>query len=149
MITYKGLKFSVQHDYLWIKLHSGRFLAYYHPRNEWVMTPWKDKKYQPTIMGLNAKAQWIRQTMTPSKIIENIVQATARDLLMFSQDNINDAGFHVLLNVHDEVLSSQRPDYMPLEQFVSVMVQKPLWADNLDLPLPLKAEGYLARRYRK
>ena len=149
VITYKGLKFSVQHDYLWIKLHSGRFLAYYHPRNEWVMTPWKDKKYQPTIMGLNAKAQWIRQTMTPSKIIENIVQATARDLLMFSQDNINDAGFHVLLNVHDEVLSSQRPDYMPLEQFVSVMVQKPLWADNLDLPLPLKAEGYLARRYRK
>lgn len=148
-VTYKGLKFCVNNGYLWIRLHSGRFLAYYQPENKWVMTPWKEKKYQPTIMGQNAKGQWTQQTMTPSKIIENIVQATARDLLMFSQETINDAGFRVLLNVHDEILSSQTPNYMPLEEFVALMVVKPSWTNRLEMALPLKAEGYQARRYRK
>jgi len=149
MVEYKGLKFKVNDDYLWIRLHSGRFLAYYHPKNEWVMTPWKEKKYQPTIMGLNGKQQWVRQTMTPSKIIENIVQATCRDLLMYSQTNLHEAGFHVLLNVHDEVLSSQVPDFMEMEEFIEIMVRMPDWAYGLERAFPLKAEGYTALRYRK
>lgn len=148
-VRYKGLKFCVQHDYLWIRLHSGRLLAYYQPKNEWVMAPWKKEIYQTTFMGMNSKQQWVRQNMTPSKIIENIVQATARDLLMYSQDQINDADFQVLLNVHDEILSQQTEDFMPLSDFVDIMVRKPDWTNNLKLALPLKAEGYTARRYRK
>jgi DNA polymerase len=148
-MEYKGLRFQVAHGYLWIRLHSGRFLAYYAPKNEWVKAPWGEDIYTTTIMAENARSQWVRQNMTPSKIIENIVQATARDLLMFSQETLYEAMFRVLLNVHDEVLSSQRPDFMPLDKFVELMVIQPDWTNALPRRLPLKAEGYLAYRYRK
>lgn len=146
---YKGLKFSMQYGYLWIRLHSGRLLAYYNPKNEWVMAPWKKEIYQTTFWGLNNQQQWVKQLMTPSRCIENIVQATARDLLMYSQDNLNDWSFEILLNVHDEILSQQHPDYMPISEFIEIMVQKPDWTNALPLGLPLRAEGYTAERYRK
>jgi DNA polymerase len=148
-IKYKGLIFQVKDGYLWIRLHSGRYLAYYAPENRWVKAPWGEDIYTTTIMAENAKSQWVRQNMTPSKIIENIVQAVARDLLMNSQETLYQRGLRILLNVHDEILSSQRPGFISLEEFVKLMVIQPDWTKALPRPLPLKAEGYLARRYRK
>lgn len=148
-VEYKGLRFVVKDGYLWIRLHSGRYLAYYAPENRWVKAPWGEDIYTTTIMGENARTQWVRQNMTPSKIIENIVQATARDLLMFSQETLYQERFRILLNVHDEILNSQREGFMSLERFVDLMIIQPDWTKALPRSLPLKAEGWIGTRYRK
>ena len=147
--TFNGLKFFVRGDYLYFQLHSGRCLLYYMPKVELIRTPWGEMKWQPTFLGLNAKSVWCRQVLTPSKIIENLVQASARDLLVYSQHTLYLAEFNILLNVHDEILTSQRPDFMSLEHFIETMIEKPFWTNKLKRPLPLNADGWIGNRYRK
>lgn len=151
-LEYKGLKFFCRDNFFFIRLHSGRLLAYYQPKVQKVKTPWGEMKWAVTHMGLNAKGFWTRQTLTPSRIIENIVQATARDLLMFSKMEVEDEGFDLVLDVHDEVLAEQEPDYMDVKAFEAIMARIPDWAmkkNGAYVDFPLRAEGGKFTRYRK
>lgn len=149
--VYKQLKFGVRRDFLFIRLPSGRLLAYYKPKVENVMTPWGEEKLAVTFMGLSAKKQWIRMTLTPNRLIENIVSGACRDLLMYCQLEIEkDGRVTPVLNVHDEVVSYGEPDAMTLEEYEALMQRTPAWATNdQGITFPLEAEGYIASRYRK
>lgn len=151
-IMYKGLKFFRREDFFFIQLHSGRKLAYYKADVRKVMTPWGKEKFAVTHMGQNSKGAWIRQTLTPSRIIENIVQAEARDLLMHSKREVISEGFDIVLDVHDEILSEQDPDYMEAKEYEHIMTRTPFWATQeggafVDFPLGVEAKKF--PRYRK
>lgn len=151
-LVYKGLKFFCREGFFFIRLHSGRLLAYHDPRVEQVKTPWGAIKWAVTHNGLNAKGFWGRQTLTPSRIIENIVQAEARDLLMYSKMQVEDEGYDLILDVHDEILAEQDPDYASVEDFEKIMSRIPDWAKKENgayVDFPLKAEGGKFTRYRK
>jgi len=149
--VYKQIKFGVRRDFLFIRLPSGRLLAYHKPRFEPVKTPWGEDRMSVTFMGLSAKKQWIRMTLTINRLIENVVSAICRDLLMYCQLEIEkDGRVTPVLNVHDEIVSYGEPDAISLKEYEGLMEKVPDWAVNdEDIAFPLEAEGYIANRYRK
>lgn len=75
------------------------------------------------------------------RIIENAVQAVARDVLAGALVRLEDAGYSVVGHVHDEILTSG----YHLADVTRIMTQVPSWAPGL----PLDAEGYEEMRYKK
>jgi len=149
--SYKGVKFGVRGDFLFIKLPSARLLAYHKPRCEMVTTPWGKEKKAVTYMGLTAQKTWMRLTLTPNRLIENIVSAICRDLLMHSMLVIErDGRVKPILSVHDEAVSYGDDDAISLHDYEALMSTVPDWAVNDEgVPFPLRSEGYIAKRYRK
>lgn len=149
-ISYKSVKFGVRGDFLFIRLPSGRCLSYYKPKVENVMTPWGKEKRAVTYMGLTAQKAWMRLTLTPNRLIENIVSAICRDLLMHSMLLIErDGRVKPVLSVHDEVVAYGEPDAISLHDYEQLMATVPSWAIDSGVPFPLASEGYISRRYKK
>lgn len=99
------------------------------------------KKEDQRIPGV----RWAPVSLYGGKIVENIVQATARDLLVHGLRNCEKNGYPVSGHVHDEALTL-RPlgtgDHHELERIIS---KKPDWATDL----PVGAEGFICVHYRK
>lgn len=142
-----GEKFYIRKDmyalrrgsWLVIRLPSGRFLSYPSPDS-----PEDDNI---TYYGVNQYTRkWEKLRTYGPKLTENIVQATACDLLLEAGTRLEKAGFKVVLSVHDEyiaeVLDDGKHDYKEMER---IMSELPAWAEGL----PLVAAGFESYRYRK
>ena len=79
--------------------------------------------------------------MSAGCLTENIVQATARDMLVEAMFNAEAAGAKILMTVHDEILA----EGCDLETLLNAMRIVPEWADGF----PLDAAGWEGKRYRK
>lgn len=138
-----GVSFKVERNVLFITLPSGRRLAYQDPK----LIPGKfEGTKQVTYMVWQKKAWW-RTSTYGGKITENIVQAVARDLLAYAMLRLEKAKLPVALHVHDEAVP-EVPEAMATASMPLVnrlMSQQPPWAKGL----PLKAESYIAKYYRK
>ena len=77
--------------------------------------------------------------------MENITQATARDLLAEAMWRMEQAGLDIVGHVHDEVILEVPTDAMTVDDVVSIMSVNPKWADGL----PLNAAGYTGFYYFK
>jgi len=145
----EGYRLRVYRDshFLYIRLPSGRRLHYYLPLLREHETKWGEMKWTFSYMGVDQKTnQWRRIYSYGGKLTENIVQATAADILKEGLRAIS-ASLPVRLHVHDEILveTPQQDAYSALAFMQKVMSQSPLWAQDLQLG----AEGYVAQRYRK
>tara|TARA_R100000951_G_C2525376_1_gene144746 strand:- start:106 stop:447 length:342 start_codon:yes stop_codon:yes gene_type:complete len=87
--------------------------------------------------------KWRRQHTYGGHLTENVVQAMARDLMADAMLRLEDAGYPIILTVHDEVLTET--GHGSAEEFESIMTQLPRWADGL----PVAAEAWEGFRYRK
>ena len=76
-------------------------------------------------------------------MVQNCIQAVARDLMADSMLRVEAAGYEVLITVHDEVLSEKQNG--DLSEFLKLMSVTPAWAEGL----PVKVEGWAGNRYRK
>ncbi|PTL86202.1 MAG: DNA polymerase [Candidatus Liberibacter europaeus] len=94
----------------------------------------------------SATSQLMRERTYGGKLTENIVQAVSRDILAQGMINATQAGYPIVLTVHDEIVC-EVPDTSEYnaQTLCELMTQNPIWAKGL----PLKAEGYEAKRYRK
>jgi DNA polymerase len=79
------------------------------------------------------------------ELANNAVQGAARDILAEAVVRLEDAGYAVILTVHDEVVSEVDEGFGSLDEFQEIMTTLPAWADGL----PIAAGGFEARRYRK
>mgnify|MGYP001056484978 FL=1 len=84
------------------------------------------------------------------KLVENITQAVARDLMAEAMIRIEKAGFEIVLSVHDElIVEHPRQDHTsmisPLIRFCELMSQTPDWATDC----PVEAEGWSGINYKK
>ncbi|MCI8916903.1 MAG: hypothetical protein HFF26_09615, partial [Oscillospiraceae bacterium] len=146
-----GLMLSHEYDYsqgtdcLTITLPSGRKLCYTSPRigeNAW-------GKPSIAYMGMDQKTKrWKRIETYGGKLVENCVQAIARDCLADAIERLEAAGLPVVFHVHDEVVIDVAPwtdeDTM-LQTVVDIMRQPVPWAPDL----PLDADGWVGRYFRK
>lgn len=132
-------------DCMTITLPSGRKLYYVSPgigENQWG---------NPSIsyMGMDQKTKrWKRIETYGGKLVENCVQAIARDCLAYAIDNLEAAGLPVIFHVHDEVVIDVAPwadDDTMLKTVCDIMRQPAPWADGL----PLNAEGWVGRYFKK
>jgi DNA polymerase len=132
-------------NYLFCKLPSGRCLAYPEPRREVMRMPWGDDREVITFLGqLKGKKAWGRIAMSANVACENVVQATAADVMAQGAVNCEKAGYEINALIHDEALAYHKPGQTP-EEFSRLLTTVPDWAKGL----PLAAPGGLVNYYRK
>lgn len=137
-MTFGRLKFSYEIGILFIELPSGRRLAYVRPKVE------KDDNGKTIITyeGVGDNKKWLRLRTYGAKLVENITQGVARDLLLHSMATLQD--MDIVAHVHDEVIVECTPD-TTVEQVCHLMEQTPDWAEGL----LLRADGYECEFYMK
>ncbi len=136
--TVKGVKFFYQSGMLFITLPSGRTLAYVKPRIG-------DNRFggeSVTYEGVGGTKKWERIESYGPKFVENIVQATSRDILMYAMKTLRCCS--IVAHVHDELIIEANPR-MSLEVLCEQMARVPPWAKGLIL----RADGYTCDFYRK
>lgn len=136
--TCRKVKVNCSGSWLRILLPSGRFLCYPKPKVE-------DGKI--TYLGVNQYSRkWERLSTYGGKLFENINQAAARDVLTHNMPTIEQAGYRIVLTVHDEVIC-EAPDTSEYnaEHLSSLLASNPPWAADM----PLAAGGFESYRYKK
>ena len=146
----KYISFQKRGKFLTMRLPSGRDLYYPFPKLEEVEMPWSTEakpafKKVVTAMTQNMAKQWVREPLSHVKLSENATQATCRDLLVNAMFNVTEAGYDVVMHIHDEIVAEIDEGKGNLAEFESLMTKLPEWAKGL----PLKAEGWIGKRYRK
>ncbi len=142
----KYLKAIYQSGILFIELPSGRRLAYVKPKIvEDARYPYPGKE-KITFQAVNDKTwQWEEQDTYGGKLVENIVQAVARDCLAHSMLMLDRAGYRIVMHVHDEVVIEIDENQQVLKTVCELMGRPIPWAPGL----PLKADGYECQYYQK
>jgi DNA polymerase len=139
----KDVVFSFESGMLFIKLPSGRRLAYVRPRIE------MDEKFNRpglTYEGLDQETkQWGRLKTYGGKLVENIVQAIARDCLREALFRCAEAGYQTVMHVHDEVVIEAPYGFGSVEHACSLMDLPIDWAPGL----LLRGDGYETTYYKK
>ena len=130
--------------FLKCQLPSGRYLSYYDPKIEVRKTPWGENKAVVTYMAVNSVTKkWERDSTYGGKIVENLTQAIARDIIAEAMLRVEAKGYEIVLSVHDEILAEKKcGDPKELEK---LMVIQPTWGKDI----PLKAECWTGGRYSK
>ena len=139
--TVKRVGFEFRANTLWIVLPSGRKLAYIKPR----IQPNRFGRMAITFEGLSAKNAWVRQETYSGKLVENITQATARDLLAEAMWRMEQAGLDIVGHVHDEVILEVPENMVTVEDVCSIMNENPKWSEGL----LLNSAGYHGNYYFK
>jgi DNA polymerase len=85
------------------------------------------------------------QSLYGGRLTENAGQAIARDVLLDAMLALDTKGWHIILSVHDEILTDERTDAHSVTELEEIMAETPSWAPGL----PLKVEGWQGDRYRK
>lgn len=131
--------------YMTILLPSGRKL--YYPSPEIGVNRWGNPSV--SYMGQNQTTKrWERVETYGGKLVENIVQAIARDCLAIAIENLEAQGLHVVFHIHDEVVIDSpawaNEDTM-LETVTKIMTKPIPWAQAL----PLNADGWVDKYFKK
>ena len=124
-----------------IRLPSGRELCYLSPRMV-------KNRFGSDGIGYLAPAsngQLVEQETFGGKCTENVIQSIARDLLAHAMLNLEAHGYRIVFHVHDECVMEMPEDVGSVEEACAIMGQTPEWCRDL----PLRADGYECRSYRK
>lgn len=140
-VTFTVRRLSIRREGAWLKIQlpSGRFLCY--------PSPQVDDSGRISYMGVNQYSRkWSRIKTYGGKLLENITQAAARDVLAYSMPLVEQHGYEIVLSVHDELITEapDAPDYSA-EQLCALMAIVPDWAEGL----PLSSAGFEGPRYKK
>jgi DNA polymerase len=129
-----------------LPLPSGRSLTYHNPRIIQRETPWGAMRDTAQVDTLNSVTrQWTSQIIWGGLLTENVVQATARDMMAVAMMALEVKGYPVILSVHDEIICEVPEGYGSLDEMIEIMTRVPAWADGC----PINAEGKEGKRYRK
>lgn len=128
--------------FLLIKLPSGRKLAY--PRPRLVPSPKFEGKLAIKFFGHIIGQQWGDVDTYGGKLVENITQAVAADIMCQGAHNAEADGFGIMALIHDQALAYTAPGQMA-ERFVECLTNMPAWANGL----PIEAEGGIVPFYKK
>ncbi len=133
-----GIAFSYQSGMLLITLPSGRRLAYVKPRIG-------ENRFGGsciTYEGIGGTKKWERLDSYGPKLVENIVQATARDILCYAMRTLRRCD--IVMHIHDELVVEADPS-ISLQAICEQMGRTPPWAKGL----LLRADGYKTDFYKK
>ncbi len=139
--TVYGLKVYRAKGFLFIKLPSGRSLAYCKP--ELGINRFGHESI--TYWGNTVAKPWTKLETYGGKLAENVTQAVARDLLAHAMIELDKHGYKIVMHVHDEVVLEVTEGIGSVEEVCVMMSKAPSWAEGL----PLEADGYECRFYRK
>lgn len=135
-----GMTFYYASGFLVIRLLSGRELFYARPRIE------KNEYGRDSISyeGIGEAKHWMRIESYGPKFVENIIQATARDILAEAMLRLEKSGYQIVMHIHDEAVMEVPLD-ADLDTACRIMSETPAWAPGLIL----NAAGYECAFYQK
>ncbi len=133
--------FEYKSGILFITLPSGRRLSYVKPR----MAVNKFGRDGLTYEGISENKKWSRIETYGPKLVENIVQGTARDLLAEAMLRVEKKGYPIVMHCHDEIIAEVPEGTGSVDEMCEVMAVQPKWAEGL----PLRADGYSCSFYQK
>ncbi|HAT1145926.1 TPA: DNA polymerase [Corynebacterium striatum] len=134
-----ALTFTVESGIMFVRLPSGRRLAYVKPKLG-------ENRFGGTAItheGIATGRKWGQLETYGGKLTENIVQAVARDLLTFGMHQVDRAGYRIVMHVHDEIVVETAT--ATVDEICELMATAPDWAAGL----PLAADGYACDFYMK
>lgn len=139
-----GITFGYINGNLFIKLPGGRKLCYWNTRLK--LDPC-DGREHIVYMGVNQETkQWGETETYGGKLVENIVQATARDCLAISMQRIAALGYDIVMHVHDEIIVDCPIEDTDAMARINACMAEPIpWAPGL----PLRGDGYETPFYMK
>lgn len=139
-----GIAFSYINGNLFIKLPSGRKLCYWDTRLK--LDP-RDGRDHIVYMGVNQETkQWGETETYGGKLVENIVQATARDCLAVAMTRVSELGYKIVMHVHDEMIVDVPDEDKEAPAVINDIMGQPIdWAPGL----PLKGDTYETPFYKK
>ena len=147
--AFRTVAFALVRGVLYCRLPSGRYLVYHEPRltpstrrpGEWALS-YAGWNTNPK----NGPVGWIRMDTYGPKLVENITQATARDILRDATLALEAAGYRLVLHVYDEIICEVPAGFGSVEEMERIMCDQPPWAAGW----PIRAAGgWRGRRYRK
>lgn len=139
----KNISFIYEGNILFIKLPSGRRISYIRPRLDYDSS---FNKYVITYEGLDSVSKkQTRLTTYGGKLVENIVQAIARDVLGYAMINIKAKGFDIVMHVHDEVVVEVENGLSSVEEICEIMCEENPYLKDLTL----RADGFESKYYKK
>lgn len=152
-VQYPDKKFTVNKvtwfkkgKWLYGRLPSGRLMPYYDPSIRIVKKPKRDPGPALCYWGIDSKTKrWQIESTYGGKLVENAVQAIARDIMAAAMLRARAAGFPILFTVHDELVSVRPENDTREKEFEKLMCELPAWAEGI----PVKAEVWSDYRYRK
>jgi DNA polymerase len=131
-----GFVFQRQREFMYLEMPSGRRLAYHRPG--------RDSEGLFYFTEDSQSYNYVKKRLYGGRIVENVIQALARDILAYGILNLEKAGFKVILTIHDEnVVEIEKKEQ--LDEVTKIMCTLPEWAKGC----PISAEGFVAERYRK
>lgn len=135
-------RFTVSYlgEVLAIRLPSGRSLYYRDPALQ--------KKQKDIYFVYNGSAESGQYTQIYSygaRVVANLCQSAARDLLAGAMVRLEKAGYPIVIHCHDEVVVEAPESDTALKEICTIMQQTPKWADGLYL----RADGYVCSYYQK
>jgi DNA polymerase bacteriophage-type len=151
---FRGIVYQIEDQWLTCRLHSGRKLYYFDPRKEQKEMPWSTPD-DPDI-----RASWtyiakktgrlVRVSAYGGLLTENVVQATARDIMFDRAVILEQEGFGLVLNVYDENVAEvpeSRSNPKLMEQIMISAGTDIAWVRELGIPVG--AEAWAGKRYKK
>lgn len=152
------IKFLNQGGNIKVKLPSGRCLNYFNAKISVVDFKTKKEAHeiedetgirmaeQISYWGMSSVTnKWDRIFTHGGVIVENITQATARDIMAQAMIKLESKGFNPIFTVHDEIVCEELEDKNALKEFTSIMESIPVWLSGC----PIKVESESFRRYKK
>lgn len=133
-----GIIFSYESGFLFVQLPGGRRLAYVKPR----IGENRFGGESITYWGVGTSKRWERLETYSGKLVENIIQGIARDLLFYSMKTLSNC--FIVGHIHDEIIIECTKD-TSLSDICEQMSVTPEWADGL----LLRADGYECNFYKK
>lgn len=139
----KNISFIYEGNILFIKLPSGRRLSYIRPKIDYDNI---FNKYIITYEGIDPTTKKSKRLTTyGGKLVENIVQAIARDVLAQSMINLKNHGFNIVMHVHDEIVLEVEDKISSIEEICEIMCKENKYLKGLKL----KADGFESKYYKK
>ena len=138
-----GVAFSYRKGILFLRLPWGRKLAYARPKIE--VEPEFDREGLTYEGSEQTSGKWTRLRTYGGKLVENIVQAIARDCLAVAMTRLEAAGYRIVMHIHDEVVIECPADACDLDNVCRIMGRPIDWAKGLILT----ADGYITDYYKK
>lgn len=135
-----GITFEYKSGMMFVTLPSGRKLSYVKPK----LGENRFGGEAVTYEGVGTQKKWLRLETYGPKLVENIVQATARDILAEAMLRLDAKGYRIVMHVHDEAVI-EAPADTDLNDICVTMAQQPQWANGL----LLRADGYVCDFYKK
>ena len=134
-------------DWLCMHLPSGREVRYFKPTLVLDRRLMKQRETLAYFAEDSVSRQFVQKTTYGAKLVENFVQAVARDILVSAMERLERHGYDIVGHVHDEVIleSDSNSPLCRADTVNKIMSENPSWAKGL----PLNAETEVMTRYRK